>query len=162
LKEADGGDFYCAVCELPPRLASLGARFNGHLLDVMLFGVPLVPLLLGQILDPRGGALFWILCAAGVLGILGVFGLNLYWLRQSGQSIGKRVLRTRIVMLDGSPAPLWRIVFLRMLPLGVAAAGLSLVPPGNLAILIDGAVIFGNERRCIHDYLAGTKVVEAR
>ena len=59
------------------------------------------------------------------------------------------------------PPSLARIVLLRALPLMIAGVLLSFVPPGNIVLLIDGVVIFGHERRCLHDYIAGTKVVKA-
>ena len=161
LQEA-GDKYYCASCELPPQLARLGARFNGHLLDSMIFAAPAIPIIVGAILDPLGGALYWIAMIFGIVASLAVMGVNMLWLHQRGQPIGKRVLGTRIVMLDDSPAPLWRIVALRALPVGIASAVLSLIPLGNFIMLIDGAVIFGTERRCVHDYIAGTKVVEAK
>jgi hypothetical protein len=49
-------------------------------------------------------------------------------------------------------------VFLRAIVPGLIGA----IPcVGNLFVLFDVLFIFGEERRGIHDYIAGTKVVEA-
>lgn len=78
------------------------------------------------------------------------------WLRATrGQTIGKRILGIRIVMVDdGSNPGFWRAVFVR-----------DLVPfvidrlVAGLFGIADALFIFGRERRCIHDHMAGTIVV---
>lgn len=71
-----------------------------------------------------------------------------------GQTLGKMLTGIRIVTVDGRlPGFLLGVVarnWLRML--------LSLVPFFGM---LDILVIFGSSSRCIHDFLAGTRVVEA-
>jgi uncharacterized RDD family membrane protein YckC len=51
------------------------------------------------------------------------------------------------------------MILLRYLPISLAA----LIPViGPYLSLVDVVFIFGSERRCIHDRLAGTKVVKVR
>ncbi len=98
------------------------------------------------------GALRGIAGLLTMLWLLALLGVQLY-LASSGQSIGKRMLRLRVVRTDGSPASLARIVFLRN---GVIVLLGSLC---GVVSLVDALMIFGEERRCLHDQLADTIVV---
>lgn len=85
--------------------------------------------------------------------------LHGYLLATRGQTIGKLLLRVRIVDYHtGALLPLAKLIGLRLIPIWVV----GLIPfPGSSLILIDILFIFGSERRCVHDLIAGTKVVEA-
>ncbi|GGA34205.1 RDD family protein [Dyella nitratireducens] len=88
--------------------------------------------------------------------VLVVISINIALLNGNGQTIGKRAVGTKIVRTDGSEVELWRVIVLRYLPLFFA----RLIPfIGGLAYLADALVIFGNEKRCIHDYIADTIVI---
>lgn len=89
-------------------------------------------------------------------GVLMVALLHGYLLYHYGQTIGKNLLSIRIENLDGTKADLKRIVFLRMLPLAL----INCLPgAGRLFLgLLDAIFIFGKDRRCLHDYIAKTKV----
>lgn len=87
-----------------------------------------------------------------VLGIVGV-PYQVVLLRQEGQTVGKRLLRIRIVDEEtGLKATVFSNVVLRYFVNWL----LTLIPP---YLVIDHAFIFAKNRRCLHDYLAGTKVV---
>ena len=97
--------------------------------------------------------------------IFGVFGmvvfvlLHGYLLHTNGQTIGKRLVGTRIVsVVDNQILPLGRLLALRMLPVWVASQ-IPLV--GGLLGIIDVLFIFSKDRRCVHDKIAGTKVINA-
>lgn len=97
--------------------------------------------------------------AGGIAGaaLLGLVVVNLVMLASRGQTIGKRAVGVAIVRTDGSPAELWRILLVRMLPLQVV----QLVPLlGPIVGLVDPLFIFRDDRRCIHDLIADTKVVQ--
>ena len=80
-----------------------------------------------------------------------------YFLKTTGQTIGKKIVGMRIVTLDGEVPPLGRVLGLRYLPLSIA----SLIPYfGGLVNLVDVLLIFRADRRCLHDLLAGTRVVK--
>ena len=83
--------------------------------------------------------------------------LNGYLLARHGPSIGKRALDIRIVNAsDGRTASFTRIVLLRLVPYYVVA----LLPDvGPYAVLLDVLTILRKDRRCIHDLIAGTRVV---
>jgi uncharacterized RDD family membrane protein YckC len=87
---------------------------------------------------------------------LGIYTLVLLY--RSGQTIGKKIVGIRIVRTDGSRAGLLRILGLRYIVPGVISA-IPLL--GFFFALADALVIFGEQRRCIHDYIADTIVVDA-
>ena len=86
--------------------------------------------------------------------------VNGYFLRSSGQTLGKKLVGIRIVTLDNTVPALARVIFLRYAPISVIA----LIPSVGalLAILVDSLFIFGAPRRCVHDLVAGTKVVRSQ
>jgi uncharacterized RDD family membrane protein YckC len=88
-----------------------------------------------------------------------------------GQTIGKWLVGTRIVRADNDEVPtLARTLGLRYgtlalgLPSTLVVFGFALAIPYPLIVvgLIDLALIFRRDRRCLHDLIAGTKVVVAR
>lgn len=76
-------------------------------------------------------------------------------LATTGQSLGKRMFRIRIIKTDGSQAGFGAAVVLRSWLMLLFLC----IPLINLVALLDGFFIFGGERRCLHDYIAGTRVV---
>jgi formylglycine-generating enzyme required for sulfatase activity/uncharacterized RDD family membrane protein YckC len=81
-----------------------------------------------------------------------------YLLGKYGQTIGKRMVGTRIVSCeDGRILPFWTVFSLRYLPVSLV----SQIPvAGQWLSLIDVLFIFRKDKRCIHDLIAGTKVVK--
>lgn len=76
-------------------------------------------------------------------------------LHTRGQTVGKRLLGLRIVAYpDGGRLPLWKLLLRAFSVLAVAA-----IPFVGLLAIIDTLFIFNKQRRCLHDYLAGSKVV---
>lgn len=73
------------------------------------------------------------------------------------QSVGNMLVRTRIVnVTDGAPGGFLRAFLLR----GALARVLRQVPfIGGLFWLVDTCFIFREDKRCLHDLIAGTKVV---
>jgi uncharacterized RDD family membrane protein YckC len=94
--------------------------------------------------------------ALGVLAVAILFIYNLMLLGDRGQTVGKRWLRIRIVRCDGSDADLGRLFGLRMCVPWLIGFVL-----GPLFVLPDVLFIFGDERRCLHDMMADTVVVDA-
>jgi uncharacterized RDD family membrane protein YckC len=85
--------------------------------------------------------------------------VNSYLLFKRGQTVGKYLLHVRIVDLKGGIAPFWRVILLRYL-LIPAVAQLGVL--GQLLSTADCLLIFQKSRRCLHDILAGTRVIKAR
>jgi len=83
--------------------------------------------------------------------------LNGYLLAKYGQTVGKKLVGTRIVShVDERILPLGRVFGLRYLPLSIIA---QIPVVGGFVGIIDGLFIFRKDKRCIHDLIAGTKVV---
>lgn len=100
------------------------------------------------------GAWFYV----GVLWSLLILAVNLYLMYTYGQSIGKRLVGIKMVRPDGTRASLLRLFLVRY----VANTAITMVPgAGGLYSLVDILMIFGKERRCVHDYLADTIVIDA-
>jgi uncharacterized RDD family membrane protein YckC len=94
----------------------------------------------------------------GYAGVSIIAVINLYLLHKSGQTLGKRIVGTRIVMNDGARAGLGRIFVLRMLAPGI----IGWVPViGFLFGVANVLFIFREDRRCLPDHMAGTIVVHA-
>jgi len=72
-----------------------------------------------------------------------------------GQSLGKKWLGIRIIKTDGSLPGFVHGVLLRSWVMQVAAGVIPFVG------LIDALLIFSDDRRCLHDHIAGTRVVIA-
>ncbi|MEZ4298314.1 MAG: RDD family protein [Polyangiaceae bacterium] len=76
---------------------------------------------------------------------------------RTGQSLGKKWQRIRIVKVDGSPVNFTSGVILREW----ITTLIGFVPfIGGLVGTVGLLMIFGRERRCLHDHIAGTKVVQ--
>lgn len=81
-----------------------------------------------------------------------------YFLKKNGQTAGKRIVGIRISNLQEGVPPLSRLITLRYLPITLV----SLIPVvGQLLVLVDVLFIFRSDRRCLHDLVAGTKVLNA-
>jgi uncharacterized RDD family membrane protein YckC len=77
---------------------------------------------------------------------------------KNAQTIGKKLLGIKVARTDGSRATLGRIFWLRYLLNTV----MTMVPLlGGIYALVDALMIFGDPRRCCHDYIADTIVIRA-
>ena len=93
------------------------------------------------------------------LGWLILLVVQIWMISTRGQSIGKRLLGIRIVKFADHSNP----GFLHAWLLRNFVPGLISIVPyiGFLFVLVDLCFIFGDQRRCVHDHIAGTKVVKA-
>jgi uncharacterized RDD family membrane protein YckC len=81
-----------------------------------------------------------------------------YLVSTTGQTLGKRWAGIRIVKVDGSPVTFVSAVLMR----SWVFSALTMVPYiGTVLALADIVMIFGSERRTVHDHLAGTQVIWA-
>lgn len=158
--------------DAPLELAGRGSRLGAKCVDgLTVLGVMLVTGIAAAIflplLQPYGRARVQPATAfpaaalvAALLVFLAFAGLilwNCLWLHRYGQTVGKRVLRIRIVRSDGGRCGLGRIFALRYLPMMV----LGLIPVvGFLVTLTDWLLIFRDSRKCLHDQFADTIVVK--
>ena len=157
------------VAPAPPRVAPLPRRVDrsnasrgDRLFAVVVdWVIAVVPVGIGFALTRRspgaGGAALsnwqlWVVPAAILL-------IQYTLLSLRGQTLGKLAMRVRIVRAtDGGNPGFLRAVVLR----NMVRHLLSAVPIlGGLFALADILAIFGKERRCLHDRIAGTRVVES-
>ena len=104
-----------------------------------------------------GAFLGWI--AAIVVPISIMTAIQVYYLSKYSQTIGKRMLKMQIVRVeDGQPAGFGNGFILRTLCNNVIG-GLLFFTAGAYFV-IDACFIFRDDRRCIHDLIAKTKVVD--
>jgi uncharacterized RDD family membrane protein YckC len=97
--------------------------------------------------------------ALGAGGFLVFILIHGYFLKTNGQTIGKKLTGIRIADLDGGVPDFLTLILWRYLPLTLV----SQVPViGPYLATVDTLFIFRADRRCLHDLLAGTKVVMAR
>ncbi|MDO8539865.1 MAG: RDD family protein [Opitutaceae bacterium] len=92
-----------------------------------------------------------------LFGLVTLLIIQIWMLTTRGQTIGKRLLAIRIVrFVDHANPGFVGAVLLRAIVPGVIA----LIPFGFIFNLVDIIFIFREDRRCIHDLIAGTKVVK--
>jgi uncharacterized RDD family membrane protein YckC len=164
-------------------LAGRGARFAGAVIDqvfylfillcigavtaMLLHGEPLVS---GKLFERSPEMRAPIMMGCAVL----VPAIQAWLITQRGQSIGKIIMRTRIVRADGRIPGFYHGVILRTLPV----AGLGLISVAifafqltggleaigtmvRLVLLFDALLLFMDSHQCGHDRLAGTYVARA-
>ena len=158
------GDVHPAAGAAP--LAGRGHRLGAWVLDQIVVAVVLVPLIFALDMElelvrvvegetPGMGLLVRLF----VLQMAVYLALNGYLLGKYGQSIGKRLVGIRIVDAESrNLVPLSKLFPVRVL---IPNAAYSLPSWGAPLMLADMLVIFGQARRCVHDYLCGTVVEEA-
>ena len=141
------------------QLAGRGARLVAVLLDALIGGI------LGAVVFGIGGAgaaagtdqgaepNFTILAIGGILFLAYVI-WQFWMLATQGQTIGKKLMNLRIVKIDtGLNGGFVPNVLLRAI---VGQGLLGVIPFYGL---VDALFIFRDDRRCIHDMVAGTTVV---
>jgi len=170
------GSPYCAVCKgeilgdlrsgrpaAGPDLAAIGRRTAALLLDWLLLGAILMVVLfiivfpfylygslVGQKIPDRelDRLLRWAIVVSAFVSWILYEGLLL---GRNGQTVGKRVVRIRVVSADGGPLS-------RGQAFGRAAVRQVLVFVPCLG-LIDYLTVIGPQRTCIHDLAARTRVI---
>jgi uncharacterized RDD family membrane protein YckC len=141
-----GGSVHIPMDVLYP--ADRWRRLVAWLIDLPVSPAAFVAAML--LADTDGLAVVTLLLLAG--GIVGV-PAQVVLLQRDGQTIGKRLLRIRIVNEQtGANGGVFANIVLRYFVNWL----LTLIPP---YVFIDHALILAKNRRCVHDYLAGTKVV---
>jgi uncharacterized RDD family membrane protein YckC len=140
-------------------LAPLGMRFLGFLIDWLILGALffLIMYLSGSInfdeLATREKSDVYEAVKNNTMSAVLIMMIQAYFLYTSGQTIGKKLLGMRIVTADNEKPSFIKLILLRYGLIGF----ISGIP---LVMILDAIFIFvGTERRCLHDYLSGTKVV---
>jgi uncharacterized RDD family membrane protein YckC len=145
-----------------PELAGRGRRLGAYLIDLIIAGIVLgvlAVLNLGISLeDLARDPMTQQMSTAGGIAYLVIFMvINGYLLVTKGQTLGKLALGIRIVdAVSNGAATAVKILGLRYV-LVMLVGAIPII--GGLLGLIDFLFIFREDRRCVHDLLAGTKVV---
>ncbi len=148
--------------ETAAQTASRPVRLGGAIVDGLIQVAILVPIMLaagvlqqtfrGEKMTFGQQAIFF------VVGQVVFLLLNGYLLLKRGQTIGKVAVKTKIVDMNGNLPSFGKIYVLRYLVISL----IGQIPiVGYILIIIDVLFIFGKQKRCLHDYLAGTRVVDA-
>ncbi len=144
-------------------LASRGNRFLAALIDGLILLVCFAPIL--GILSMTGilqsestlGQIFVSLLTTAI-GVAIYVLVNGKLLISQGQTWGKKIMKIRILRQDGTQANAQELILKRY----IALVAISIIPyVGNLFVIVDALMIFRENRQCLHDDIAGTKVVEA-
>lgn len=104
-------------------------------------------------LMPLGTTLMW-----AVVGFVLFVLIQGYPLQMTGQTWGKKLLSLKIVDLQGNKPALADLLLKRYLPTHAIA---NLPCLGLIYVLVDSLMIFRADQRCLHDLIAGTRVVKA-
>jgi uncharacterized RDD family membrane protein YckC len=144
-------------------LATLSERFSGAFIDGIINLVTIVPLALGAgfiIGATMGDTPTTQLIAqvlGGLLGLVGFLAIQGYFLATRSQTIGKIAMKTKIVSDSGQPQTFSELYLKRYFVIQL----LAILPYiGGLLALVDILLIFRSSRKCLHDDIAGTKVIK--
>jgi uncharacterized RDD family membrane protein YckC len=146
-------------------LAERGTRLGAAILDSFaFFGMVYGPILVFGLISASAGssmtesnavnAVFGMGLVAALAGFAVWCAITVKYIRQNGQSIGKKICGIKVVRRDGTPVTFARLFWLRNFVTWI----ISLVP---LLGLVDSLFIFGESRQCLHDKIADTIVVVA-
>lgn len=154
-------------------LASLMQRFFGMLLDSLVMFLAFIPGLILLIIalvmgieaqqrkeDPPEEFALTLAFGIGLLmlGFVALIALQIFLLATRSQTIGKYVMKCQVVDFEsGKPADFLQVAILRILVNGIIC-NLPLI--GFLYFIVDSCFIFREDRRCIHDLLASTTVID--
>ena len=145
-------------------LATPSERFVGALVDGLIgvgVAIPLWGILyfigvIGSMQDMARIGIPWTL-ALMVVNFAIIMAIQLPFLKATGQTVGKKVAKTRIADMQGGKPSLTDIIFKRYLFTTV----IGIIPvAGGFLSLIDALLVFKADRRCLHDMVAGTQVLK--
>lgn len=146
-----------------PELASLGARLGGFVIDFVLYIiiVTCVTFLMGgfsMVMSGQppafGQTALWTLISFVIYAAI-----QFVPLQANGQSWGKKIVGTKIVTLDGQKPDI-----IKLIPVRYGCTQLIGIIPfvGFVINLVGVLLVFREDRRCLHDLIAGTRVVVAK
>lgn len=157
---------YFGAAQASERLATRTERFAGAFIDGLVQAVLVLPasFALGLMLIMAPGAEGENSLALQLMGTVATFIIgavflliNGYLLATRGQTVGKILLKTKIVSDRGEQLPLNQLVLKRYLPIWLLT---SIPMVGPLLGLVNALAIFRDSRKCVHDDIAGTKVIK--
>lgn len=141
-------------------LATRSSRFFAAIVDVIVAGILLwvvSRLTPWNPFAPTGASPWTPNFVGATVGFALFIAAHAYMLVRHGQTLGKALLKIRIVRGDGSRASAARLIGLRY---GVMSVANVLPVVAMVFGLPDLLLIFGKSRRCLHDVIADTLVVK--
>ncbi len=153
-------------------LASRGERLGAALVDGIIIGIlsaavsmgwgrlveTSLPANLGEEIMEITASPFWGSFIESIVGFLMFIAIHGYFLAENGQTLGKKLLGIKIVTMGGTKPRMEALLLLRTL----VPILLGTIPIAGPYLYLAGIIIiFARPRRCFHDYIAGTKVVQA-
>ena len=151
-------------------LASPWARLAAWIIDALIYfvviivavliGFAVASVILSDIGDSFNLAGVAVMVVLSVLALLIVFIIQMVLLATRGQTIGKIIMKIRIVEAQTGAHPGWaRLILLRTIVNGIIISVLNILPgAGGAYFLVDSLFIFREDHRTIHDLFAGTRV----
>lgn len=140
-----------------PALASRQSRLGAAILDALITASVVYPLVFAVMTLQRESKQpsYVFFGQSAILVIAAYLFLHGYFLASRGQSLGKMIAGIRIVDYEsGTILPLGKLFGLRVVPVAIV----TVIP---LLAVIDVIYMFRSDQRCVHDHIAGTKVVQA-
>lgn len=148
--------------ELELRPADRYARAIAALIDLLIMVLITIPIamLFGIAAMAQEGtqSTLFIRIFVTIVSFLVYAGVNWMLLKKNGQTIGKKMLNIRIVDYEGNKPSMLTLLFRRLLPF----LAMPQLPLGMFAMILSFANvgwIFTPGSQCLHDLIAGTKVV---
>lgn len=139
------------------------SRWLGSVIDGIILIIPILVLMFLVAFLLNGSILHRFFLNGFIGGILiSAFALAVhaavnYVLMREGQTVGKKIMRTQVRTLDNRiPTVSEQILKRYLFQFGISALPII----GSLLGLINSLFIFGKEKRCLHDLVAGTKVIQ--
>ncbi len=142
-------------------LAGRGGRLLAVLIDAFISIVVALPIwfLTGMFTILMEGEQLSLAVQAGmfVYGMVMYLVVHGYLLNKYGQTVGKRLMGIYIANVNTNEKAELKDIFLkRVLPVSIVSA----IPfIGGLIALVDALMIFRSDKRCAHDLIAGTHVL---
>lgn len=146
-------------------LASRWSRLGAAILDAIIAAIVVVPIafslgifeaLMASVEAGADAVGTQYTITMAIVGLGTFFLLNGYWLATKGQTVGKKLVGIKIVTMDRQLPAFGKLIALRYLPLWMVT---YLPMVGGILPLIDVVFIFRSDKRCVHDLIAGTQVV---
>ena len=141
------------------QLATLSQRFAGAFIDSLINAAVILPMGFAIGLYSTGPDKPGIIQTMGI-GLIGfaIF-VAIHWtfLNATGQTIGKKVAKTRIVTLAGKKPGMGDLIGKRYAFMNLV----GIIPlVGGILSLVNVLFVFRKDRRCLHDLIGGTQVVQ--
>jgi len=145
-------------------LVSRGARLGAYIIDLIVILAAYLPMLFftgyfDGAMDDNWSPSITQEIISTIFVIVIFLIINGHLLSKYGQTVGKRVLGISIRDMQGNLCPFVPMVLKRyVLWVAVEAIPIS----GGFIALADTLMIFRQDRRCLHDLVAGTQVINVK